>query len=129
MPACLLPDLGQVFPVDDWGPGGNNLKLNRSGRRICAGGVLFPESSVVFSGANQKMVLRELIVLFGLPFLCFRRDALYHPPQCLEAPQPIVRSQERRFLDVAGWIVPNKIDQAIHSALTAAAFFVKPFFA
>ena len=75
------------------------------------------------------MVLREPFGWFGLPFLGFRRHALHHPPQGLGTSQSIVLGQFRRFLHVAGRVMPNQINQAIHPALTAAAFFVKPFLA
>lgn len=72
------------------------------------------------------MRLGEPFGFFGFLFLGFRGHALDHPPQGFGTSQAVALSQFRRLLDVAGVEMPNQIDQAMHAALTGAAFFIEP---
>ena len=73
------------------------------------------------------MLLRERFGGPGFALCGFRRQALDHPPQGPGASQSVALGHLGSPLDVAGLVAPRQVDEAVHAALTAAAFFLNHF--
>ena len=72
------------------------------------------------------MFLCETARFFGFPFRSFCCHALDDPPYGFGTSQPVAFGNFCCFLYVAGRVVSDQIDERVHAALTATAFFLEP---